>query len=58
MSRAEYTGHFVSAVILVVGGIFAKSALLNWIVGPMVAITAVVVANCADERMKSRAKRR
>lgn len=52
MSVGEYTGYGVSGVALVAGGMFAKSAVLNWIVGPVLAVIFVVVASAIEERIR------
>lgn len=57
MSRGEYAGHAMSAIVLVVGGMFVKSAILNWVVGPLIATIAVVAATSMEERLRGRGRR-
>ncbi len=40
--RSEKIGYAVAVVILVVGGAFVKTAILNWISGPAIVVGSVV----------------
>lgn len=44
MSRGEKIGYTFACLVLVVGGSFMRSQLLNWIVGPAVVIHSVALA--------------
>lgn len=44
MSMGEHTGHALSVAVLVVGGMFARSVILNWIVGPLIVVLTVGMA--------------
>ncbi|MEO6712679.1 MAG: hypothetical protein ABIM89_04530 [Mycobacteriales bacterium] len=41
--RAEYIAYAIAAVLLVVIGVFVRTPILNWIVGPAFVVTVVVV---------------
>jgi hypothetical protein len=40
----EIAGYVIAVVILVVGGAIARTYILNWIVGPMIAVVSVAIA--------------
>jgi hypothetical protein len=42
--RSEKIGYAVAVVILVVGGAFVKTAILNWISGPAIVVASVVAS--------------
>jgi large-conductance mechanosensitive channel len=44
MSRHEKVAYAVAVVILVVGGAIVRTAILNWIVGPLIVVVCVAVA--------------
>ncbi|NCZ70624.1 MAG: hypothetical protein EBY80_10745 [Actinobacteria bacterium] len=43
--RSEKIGYAVAVVILVVGGAFVKTAILNWISGPAIVVGSVVICS-------------
>lgn len=53
-TREEIAIYLAAAASLILLGIFLRSALLNWIVGPAYVVTVVVVATRWLERRKSR----
>lgn len=42
--RSEKIGYAAAVVILVVGGAFVKTAILNWISGPAIVVASVVAS--------------
>jgi hypothetical protein len=42
--RSEKIGYAIAVLILVVGGAFVKTAILNWISGPAIVVASVVVS--------------
>lgn len=44
MSRHEKIAYAAAVVILVVGGAIVRTAILNWIVGPLLVVVCVAVA--------------
>jgi large-conductance mechanosensitive channel len=44
MSRHEKIAYAVAVVILVAGGAIVRTAILNWIVGPLIVVVCVAVA--------------
>lgn len=54
MSTGEHVGHALSVTLLVVGGLFAKSVILNWIVGPTLVIVAGTLALSVESRIRGR----
>ncbi|MEY2642819.1 MAG: hypothetical protein RLZZ368_1466 [Actinomycetota bacterium] len=43
--RSEKIGYAVAVLILVVGGAFVKTAILNWISGPAIVVASVVICS-------------
>ena len=43
MPRSEKIGYLLAVLILVVGGAFLRTVILNWIVGPAIVIACVVL---------------
>lgn len=44
MTRPEKIGYATAALVLVVGGAFVRTAILNWIVGPAIVVACVAVS--------------
>ena len=44
MPRSEKIGYLLAVVILVGGGMFLRSVVLNWISGPAIVIASVVAS--------------
>ena len=44
MARSEKIGYVVAALILVIGGAFLRSVILNWICGPAIVIGSVAMS--------------
>jgi len=42
--RSEKIGYAIAVVILVIGGAFVKTAILNWISGPAIVVASVVIS--------------
>lgn len=42
--RSEKVGYAIAVVILVIGGAFVKTAILNWISGPAIVVGCVVAS--------------
>ena len=42
--RSEKIGYAIAVVILVIGGAFVKTAILNWISGPAIVVGSVVLS--------------
>lgn len=58
MSKGEHTGHALSVAVLVVGGVFAKSAILNWIIGPATVVLSVAAVVAVERRLVRRRETR
>lgn len=50
MPRSERIGYLVAVLVLVVGGAFFRSVILNWIVGPAIVVGSVVLCTRLLER--------
>ncbi len=50
MPRSEKIGYLIAVLILVVGGAFFRSVILNWISGPAIVIGSVVMSTRLFER--------
>lgn len=44
MARSEVIGYLVAGVILVVGGAFLRTIVLNWITGPAIVVGSVALS--------------
>jgi hypothetical protein len=50
----EITGYLVAALALVIGGVFLRTPVLNWICGPAIVVAAVVGVGMLTDRFQSR----
>jgi hypothetical protein len=54
-TRSDRLGYSVAVGVLVIGGALARTPILNWISGPSIVITCViVVGNLQDRRARQR----
>jgi len=44
MPRSEKIGYLIAVLILVVGGAFLRSIILNWICGPAIVVGSVILS--------------
>ena len=44
MPRSEKIGYAIAVVILVIGGAFFRTVILNWISGPAIVVASVVLS--------------
>jgi sorbitol-specific phosphotransferase system component IIC len=51
--RTELFVYLGVAVVLVVAGVFLRSVLLNWIVGPLTVVVGVVLVTAFLERRRA-----
>ena len=50
MPRSEKIGYLIAALILVVGGAFLRSIILNWICGPAIVVGSVILSTRLFEK--------
>ena len=43
--RGEVAGYVAAVIVLIVGGMLARTFVLNWIVGPLVVVVAVALGS-------------
>ncbi len=52
---SDRLGYAVAVIVLVIGGALARTPVLNWISGPSIVITCVVVVgNMQDRRARTK----
>jgi hypothetical protein len=50
MPRSEKIGYLIAVLILVVGGAFLRSIILNWICGPAIVVGSVILSTRLFEK--------
>jgi hypothetical protein len=50
----DVTGYVVASLAIIVGGVFLRTPVLNWICGPAIVVTAVVGVGMLTDRYQSR----
>ena len=50
MPRSEKIGYLIAVLILVVGGVFLRSIILNWICGPAIVVGSVILSTRLFEK--------
>ena len=56
MARSEVIGYLIASVILVIGGAFFRTLILNWISGPAIVVSSVALSSRVFSRFDSRAE--
>jgi len=50
----DVTGYLVASLALIVGGVFLRTPVLNWICGPAIVVAAVVGVGILTDGFESR----
>jgi membrane protein implicated in regulation of membrane protease activity len=56
-SDSDRFGYVVGLIILIVGGMFLRTPVLNWICGPTLIVLSVVAVGHLQDRVRARSTR-
>jgi hypothetical protein len=52
--RTDITGYIVASLAIIIGGVFLRTPVLNWICGPAIVVATVVGVGLLTDRFQSR----
>jgi hypothetical protein len=54
---SDRIGYGVGVAILIIGGMFLRTPILNWICGPALVVLSVVTVGRLQDRLRSRSRK-